>query len=184
MTTFREDTTAFLLAQGFQLLYMSSRPGYSSFGRTNDAFRHFVDEMIANGIGLAVVLMTRTELMRLYGMDLCEFYRRNGMEVLHYPVEDGSTPEDLGSFHALMKRLLDRLKKSRILIHCNAGLGRTGTVAAGLLIFRGEKPDEAVAKIRRARQGAVQNVWQEDFLRRYFHAVAGTTASGGADEDQ
>ncbi len=47
-----------------------------------------------------------------------------------------------------------------VAVHCRAGLGRTGTVAARLLAERGLPPAAAVAAVRRARPGAIETPGQ------------------------
>jgi ADP-ribosyl-[dinitrogen reductase] hydrolase len=53
----------------------------------------------------------------------------------------------------------------RLAIHCAAGLGRTGTVAAKLLVALGLSPDAAIASVRAARPGTIETADQEDFVR-------------------
>jgi protein-tyrosine phosphatase len=54
----------------------------------------------------------------------------------------------------------------RIVLHCRGGLGRTGLVAARLLIEFGMAPQEAIRRVRAARPGAIQTREQEDYVRR------------------
>ena len=54
----------------------------------------------------------------------------------------------------------------RVLVHCRAGLGRSGTVAAALLIMRGMDPEVAMALVRAHRPGAIESSSQEGLLRR------------------
>jgi protein-tyrosine phosphatase len=64
--------------------------------------------------------------------------------------------------------LIDRLRAGgRVLIHCRAGLGRTGTVAARLLLETGAapSPEAAMVRVRAARPGAIETAAQEDWLR-------------------
>lgn len=58
-------------------------------------------------------------------------------------------------------------KDAKIVIHCKGGFGRTGTVAALILMHFGHTVDEAVAKCREARENAVENDIQMNFLRSY-----------------
>ncbi|MEG3806287.1 ADP-ribosylglycohydrolase family protein [Aerococcus mictus] len=53
----------------------------------------------------------------------------------------------------------------KVLIRCRGGLGRTGLVAARLLIEEGMSPDEAIALVRQARPGAIETSEQEEVLR-------------------
>ena len=46
-----------------------------------------------------------------------------------------------------------------------AGLGRSGLLAAALLVWRGVAADEAIAAIRRCRPGAIETEGQERYIR-------------------
>ncbi|MGH7084161.1 MAG: hypothetical protein ACREFN_04140 [Acetobacteraceae bacterium] len=49
-------------------------------------------------------------------------------------------------------------------VHCKGGLGRTGTIAARLLIECGRQPHEAMAIVRRARPRTIETPEQETWL--------------------
>ena len=53
----------------------------------------------------------------------------------------------------------------KVLIHCRGGLGRTGTIAAQLLVEFGQDPDAAIQAVRRARVGAIENTRQENYVK-------------------
>jgi len=52
-----------------------------------------------------------------------------------------------------------------VLLHCLGGLGRTGTIAARLLVELGVPRDEAIADVRRARPGTIETSAQEHHVR-------------------
>jgi ADP-ribosylglycohydrolase len=52
----------------------------------------------------------------------------------------------------------------KVCIHCLGGLGRTGTVAARLLVEFGMHPEQAIQEIRSARPGAIQTQAQERYV--------------------
>ena len=52
-------------------------------------------------------------------------------------------------------------KKSPVVVHCSAGLGRTGTMLASYLVQRGSNTAEALAQVRKRRPGSVETADQE-----------------------
>lgn len=54
----------------------------------------------------------------------------------------------------------------RILVHCRAGLGRTGLVAARLLVEFGMRPPQALNAVRAARRHTVETPAQEQYVLR------------------
>ncbi len=92
-----------------------------------------------------------------------EFERR--FQWQHYPVRDLAAPVGAeGENSALSQWFGSVCRGDRILLHCAAGLGRTGTVAARLLMLAGEKADVAIKRVRTARPGAIESASQERFL--------------------
>ena len=167
------DVAELRVARKLHPLYLASRPGYDlADGSDRQSCRQFAREMRADGVGMAVVLLTPPEIRVFFDLDLCELYRSEGVEPLHYPIEDSLVPEELGTFHRLVETVKLRLGACRVLAHCNAGLGRTGLVAAGLLVHGGSPADAAIASVRKARPGALENRIQEGFIADYASAVA------------
>ena len=52
-------------------------------------------------------------------------------------------------------------------VHCEGGVGRTGTLLAIILLWRGLSPAAAVDKVKRAMPPALDNSSQVEFILRY-----------------
>jgi protein-tyrosine phosphatase len=94
-----------------------------------------------------------------------------GVEVLRFAIRDMGVPEEAQAedFEAMILNIVGRLEAGRnVVVHCRGGLGRTGTVAACVLVALGEhSADEAIDAIRQARKGTIQTDEQEEFVRRF-----------------
>ena len=54
------------------------------------------------------------------------------------------------------------------MVHCLAGLGRTGTLLACYLIkYESMSADDAVQKVRKERPGSIQSFSQEELIHRF-----------------
>jgi len=74
-----------------------------------------------------------------------------GFERMEFPIIDFGIPQDSIAFLNLVKNLADRLKSGEnLLIHCGAGIGRTGTLAASVLISLGKDLNESLDAVRNA----------------------------------
>ena len=116
------------------------------------------------GATAVVCLITKEEIEYLGVGDLEEGVRDRHMEWWHAPIPDGMPPgsEFEGAWRTAGEAVRDRLRLGfDVLVHCKGGLGRAGTVAARLLVELGERPDEAIRRVREVRPGAIENEAQE-----------------------
>lgn len=120
----------------------------------------------ASGI---VTLNESSELMML-GLDgLGDSVKAAGMRWWHCPIPDFGAPGTAfaKAWNQAEPGVMAQLEQGeRVLIHCLAGLGRTGTLAARILIEHGLAPDEAIERVRHARPGAIQSDEQWLYLLR------------------
>ncbi|XP_048061633.1 cyclin-dependent kinase inhibitor 3 isoform X1 [Megalobrama amblycephala] len=129
-----------------------------------------VAEMCDQGVEDVFVFCTRGELVRYRVPSLLEVYSQSGLRVHHLPFPDGGAPE-LSQCCCILEELQDCLQNQRrTVIHCYGGLGRSGLIAACLLLQLSVAmtPTAALEILRELRGGgAIQTVKQYNFLHEF-----------------
>ena len=119
------------------------------------------------GADAVVTLMEHKEFRLLKVPNLGETVEQAGMEWHHLPIQDVYVPNEdfenlwLYSGHRLRGALAAGRK---VLIHCRGGLGRSGMIAARLLVEMGEPPADAIRQIRSTRPGAIETPKQGEHV--------------------
>jgi protein-tyrosine phosphatase len=96
-----------------------------------------------------------------------------GIEWHHLPIRDVDIPDR--TFEGNWLKSGQRLRAilmggGKVLLHCRGGIGRTGTIAARLLVEFGFKPSDAIVRVRETRPGTIETASQEQYvlkLRRW-----------------
>ncbi len=123
-------------------------------------------------INIVIVLTEEQEYLVYAKRDLPEFYRANGLDVLHIPVPDFGIPEDLPQWEQGLEAAAQAAKDGKnVAVHCLAGNGRTGTFLACLakenLDMTG---DQAILWVRESIPGAMESRYQEEFVIKYLNS--------------
>jgi len=116
---------------------------------------------------VVVTLVETHELIFLRVPNLGNRVKALGMEWLHLPIRDGGIPDtrfksEWETKGEELHRQLD--EGARILIHCRGGKGRSGLLAATILVERGCNVSLAVEEVRAARSGAIEKGPQEAYI--------------------
>ena len=110
-------------------------------------------ELLEKNFGVGII-MTLTE--ESLDAELVENY---GFEYYHMPIEN-FCPPTLEQLQQIMKIYQNSSKA--IAVHCFAGVGRTGTVLAAMLVLEGMNSEEAISFVRDKRPGSIETIKQED----------------------
>jgi protein-tyrosine phosphatase len=122
-----------------------------------------------SGVSVVLSLLTKDEEAEL---DLAQEARQasaHGMKFLSYPIPDLQVPDSENRLSKVLDQLNAKLESCKnAVVHCRQGIGRTGLVAACLLVSKGIDPAKAIQDLSTARgisvpETAEQRKWIEHY---------------------
>ncbi|MNF34603.1 Dual specificity phosphatase, catalytic domain [compost metagenome] len=135
-----------------------------------------LDQLQLAGAHGVISLMTEAELASVGLERLGPQLDARGMSWFHLPIEDDEAPDAAfeQAWQLVLPRLIALLRDGKQLaIHCKGGSGRTGLVAAALLMTLGQSQQEAMAAIRAKRPRAFTLACHRHWLDALAHRLAG-----------
>jgi protein-tyrosine phosphatase len=126
------------------------------------------------GIQSILSLLTQEEQVELGLRDEGREVQRQGLEFSSFPIPDLQVPRSEAKLAEELDKVAASLSAGKnVLIHCRQGIGRTGLVAACLLVKSGMSPGAAVEAASAARGMSVpETPEQRDWIERYAPAFA------------
>ncbi len=102
-----------------------------------------------------------------------ELVEKFGFTVKHIPIRDFEAPtlEQIGDFILFAKKVRGEGKK--LVVHCDAGVGRTGSMLACYLVSKGYDAENAIKEVRIRRPGSVETIRQEEVIVRFANELCG-----------
>lgn len=129
-----------------------------------------LDEAQALGVRAVVWLTSAEEARQKTGRDLATEYAARGLACVHLPIRDFDAPAHRGALDAAIAATIAHLGVGdSVLVHCAAGIGRTGMFLACLLGQLAAMPGaQSVAWVRVHVAGAVETGDQQAFVDGYL----------------
>jgi protein-tyrosine phosphatase len=118
-----------------------------------------------------VTLVRFPELRAIHTPNLFDETEIRGMDSIHFPIKDKYIPSSMEQFMVLIDTIIEKLKEGKcVVVHCNGGKGRSGTVLVATLVAMGRKVQQAIEVVRKARSGTIQNPLQIAYVKNFKSA--------------
>jgi atypical dual specificity phosphatase len=126
-----------------------------------------LEKLYQEGFRTMISLLDETQ-QRPY----CDAKEAEGMGFKRYsiPVRDFGAPtqKQFQEFLEIMNQTQDK-----VIIHCQGGIGRTGTMGAAYWISKGLSAHKAIQKVKQSNPGAVEEPEQEESLYELAAFIVG-----------
>lgn len=153
-------------AEKYGSVYLHSMPG------RRETIEEFLAAADARGITCIACLTSMAEIREKSPSYLKAL--ENGLirqTILAFPIEDFGVPENLEDFSDYIGKLSALVSEgNNLLIHCGAGIGRTGLCAICLLRVLGISEAQATSLVRNSGSGP-ETEEQIAFVRRFAEIV-------------
>lgn len=138
-------------------LFLSSRP------RGGDWLEDEVAGWRRFGVDTIVSLLTDEEERDLDLVGEESEAGKHSVAFVSYPILDRGIPSDIPALYNLLDRIHQDLQQGKnVLLHCRQGIGRTGLIAASLLVRDGMEPEAAIKEVSRVRGVQVPETTEQE----------------------
>ena len=127
------------------------------------------------GVDTVLSLLTSDEEKDLGLSNEARLVKARGMRFVAFPIPDREVPDSDTKAATAMEKLEADLSSGRnVVVHCRQGIGRSGLIAAGLLVMKGWTPEAAVKALSGARGVVIpETAAQRRWIDHYATVLAG-----------
>jgi len=118
--------------------------------------------MAETGVNRIVSLLEKKEAQSLGLENEQQVAQQHGMEFVSFPIQDLQLPSSLQDYLEFTKLMVDETALGLFtVVHCRAGIGRSGMIAAGMLLHCGYCAEDALSYISFKRGVKVPDTQQQ-----------------------
>jgi len=127
-----------------------------------------------SGVDIVVSLLTDDEVAELGLTEEAKLCRALGLQFLAFPIVDRGVPSSRRATFEFSRKLDAALAQGKsVVIHCRQGVGRSGLLAACLLVLAGADPEAAFQRVSVARGvPAPETLEQSKWVMEFAHELA------------
>lgn len=153
--------------------------GLSARPRGGDWLQNEVANWKGAGVSTIVSLLTPEEEEELALTDEASEVKRHGLKFVSFPIADREVPASQNQFAEILDKLDAVLSSGeQIVIHCRQGIGRTGLVAACLLVTTGCDSETAVKLVSTTRRASIPDTQsQRQWINGFANALSAPVLS-------
>jgi protein-tyrosine phosphatase len=132
------------------------------------------------GFDVLVSLLTPAEVKEFDLVREEEISKAVDLEFVSLPIPDLGVPQSTDAFGGVVDHLIAALQSGKkIAIHCRQGIGRSGLLAAALLMCSGIDPEVAIQRVSEARGLTVpETKEQKEWITKFAEDFVDTLAKG------
>jgi protein-tyrosine phosphatase len=151
-------------------LAMASRP------RGGDWLDDEINSWQQAGINAVLSLLSPDEEKELDLRGEPRAVKARGLDFLSFPIEDRQVPNSETEMASMLERLNADLSSGKnVVVHCRQGIGRSGLVAACLLVTKGLDLKKTLQQVSAARGASVpETAAQRNWIDHYAAILAGS----------
>ena len=162
------------MSHPFDILDIPALPGRLIFtpcpGTRDSSIDNALNTLRQAGATAVLTLMPSAEMAQNAASDLPAECAAQGLIWLHLPVADEQVP--LADFDAAWPQAIAQIREllaadQSVAIHCKGGSGRTGLIAARILVELGIERSEAVSLVQALRPKAIQHPAHASWIARF-----------------
>jgi ankyrin repeat protein/protein-tyrosine phosphatase len=142
-------------------------------GRNKRKYRRNLTEDIARlsqhfRVDFLVTLLQEKELQEMGCTHLFCLLKKHNIDYLWESIEDKWIPKCIDQLTNIVHTILKQLEMGKnVVVHCNAGKGRTGMIVSAVLIALGQNRCQAIDLVRTTRSGTIYNPAQKLYVSRF-----------------